>query len=151
MIQTAWRAIARILPPYLVRRIAAVESRLTRLESSVAASARGDPEVAPMLAHSNCAIRALSFGVAAVYGGQVDGDIAEFGTMTGTTAVALARAIASCDAHLGYALDIAGLRPKQLHLFDSFEGLPPANNPVDLGSPHVRSGAWGPGTCVGLS
>lgn len=105
----------------------------------------------PLEAHRREVVKVLSFGVATAYGVEVEGDIAEFGTMTGTTAVVLAKAIVQCDASLGYALDAAGLPRKELHLFDSFEGLPDATTEIDARSPHVRSGVWAPGSCVGLT
>jgi len=109
------------------------------------------PNSPPMLRHGLEVTKALSAGVATVYGAAIPGHIAEFGTMTGVSAVGLARAMATCDAHLGYALRTANLPEKELHLFDSFCGLPDADNPVDAVSPHVRSGVWGRGTCAGLT
>lgn len=105
---------------------------------------------APFAYHSQCAIAALSEGVAAVYGFDVEGQIAEFGTMTGTTARGLARAMASCDAHLAQAVTAYGQAPRELHLFDSFAGLPATTSPVDASSPHVQDGVWAPGTCRGV-
>lgn len=95
--------------------------------------------------HRAAAASALGRGVAAVYGYDVDGHIAEFGTMTGTTARGLARAMASCDRHLAYAAEAYGAAQRELHLFDSFEGLPVMTNPVDTEAPHVRGGIWAPG------
>ena len=46
---------------------------------------------------------------------------------------------------------MSGQAPKQLHLFDSFSGLPAAEHAVDAESPHVRDGVWSAGTCVGLT
>ena len=70
---------------------------------------------------------------------SVEGEVAEFGCMTGRTAVALA----------------AGLQwqrhQKDIHLFDSFEGLPKATAEADQNNFHVSSGIWGPGTCRGIS
>ncbi len=93
---------------------------------------------------------ALSTGVAVLYGADIDGDIAEFGTMTGATARGLARAIATCDATLTQAIAVYGSRPRTLHLFDSFVGLPATDNPIDASAPHVQDGAWMPGACCGL-
>jgi O-methyltransferase len=89
----------------------------------------------------------LELGVDYVYSCDVAGDIAEFGTMTGGTAAALARAMALSSARYPEA---AG-RTRRLHLFDSFRGLPEASSPIDAESPHVRSGVWSAGTCKGIS
>ena len=163
LLRAARRAIIRLVWPDLPHRIDAlearlaplervVESRLARLERVVVESLhQAQDELPPMQAHIREAVKMLSLGVAAVYGTDVEGDIAEFGTMTGTSGVGLARAIVRADIQLGYAPDIAGLPRKNLHLFDSFQGLPGTDNPVDNVSPHVRTGAWAPGTCVGLS
>jgi len=85
----------------------------------------------------------LSFGVEYVCGADVAGDVAEFGTMSGRTAAVIAEALSK--------FDIFKNGPKKLHLFDSFEGLPPAQSVVDRDSPHVKSGIWGVGTCKGIS
>lgn len=146
LVQAVRRLITRVLWPTLPNRLGALEARTTNLEQVI-----GLEEESPVRAHIRESIKRLSLGVAAVYGGSVEGDIAEFGTMTGATAEGLARAISMADSQLGYALDIVGLPRKRLHLFDSFQGLPPADNAIDADAPHVRSGAWGPGTCVGLS
>lgn len=106
---------------------------------------------APFAYHSQRAIAALSEGVAAVYGFDVEGHIAEFGTMTGTTAKGLARAIASCDTHLAQAITAYSQAPRELHLFDSFLGLPATTDAVDASSPHVQDGIWAPGTCRGVT
>jgi O-methyltransferase len=142
LIQRIRRAFVRVVWPELL----VTESKGELLDQIL--KAFSPP---PMQTHTRASVTALSLGVAAVYGGQVEGDIAEFGTMTGQTAIGLARGLFGADEHLGYALDIAELPRKSLHLFDSFEGLPQTDNPVDNISPHVRSGAWAPGTCVGLS
>jgi macrocin-O-methyltransferase TylF-like protien len=105
----------------------------------------------PIRRHTVAAVEALSLAVAATYGTDVPGDIAEFGTMTGETACGLARGIAASDRHLGYAPDAAGLARKRLLLFDSFEGLPQAQHAADVESPHVRTGMWNKGTCKVLS
>lgn len=81
----------------------------------------------------------LVFAVQYVTHGCVEGDVAEFGCMTGRTAVALA----------------AGMKwqnsDKRLFLFDSFEGLPQATSEIDRSNRHVFAGTWGPGTCLGIS
>jgi O-methyltransferase len=105
----------------------------------------------PFAFHTHAAASALAEGVAACYGFDVDGHIAEFGTMTGGTARGLARAMASCDKHLAHAAQVYGAPRRELHLFDSFEGLPAVDNAVDAGSPHVQDGIWPPGSCRGLT
>jgi hypothetical protein len=81
----------------------------------------------------------LLFAVQYIVEGTVQGDIVEFGCMTGRTANVMAAAMASWKAD------------KKIHLFDSFEGLPPATHEVDRSSDHVKDGTWAPGTCKGLS
>jgi hypothetical protein len=82
---------------------------------------------------------------------DVEGDIAEFGTMSGMTAQVLANAVHMSDANWGYAVKAAGFPPKVLHLFDSFVGIPQSTEAPDMESPHVQSGVWSPGACRGLS
>jgi predicted O-methyltransferase YrrM len=90
--------------------------------------------------------RALINGAAYVYGMGVQGDIAEFGTMTGRSAVALAVAVKKLNRK--YSGDSRGA--KKAWFFDSFEGLPEARFEIDKQSQHVSSGVWGKGTCKGL-
>lgn len=85
----------------------------------------------------------LHFGVEYVYGAEVEGDIAEFGTMTGLTAQAMAHAMSMFDPK--------SKTGKKLLLFDSFAGLPEVQSNIDKDSWHVRSGAWEPGTCHGVT
>lgn len=82
---------------------------------------------------------ALLFAVQYVVGASVEGDIAEFGCMTGRTANVIAASMASFRA------------AKVLHLFDSFEGLPDSQAAEDRQSFHVKEGVWAPGTCKGIS
>ncbi len=82
---------------------------------------------------------ALVFAVQYAVGSSVEGDIAEFGCMTGRTATVLSAAMASFRTN------------KVLHLFDSFEGLPETTNETDAASFHTREGTWRPGTCKGIS
>jgi hypothetical protein len=105
----------------------------------------------PIRRHTVEAVKELSLAVAAAYGTDVEGDIAEFGTMTGETACGLARGIAASDRYLGYAPDLAGLARKRLLLFDSFEGLPQSEHEADTQSPHVKTGVWQKGTCKVLN
>ena len=79
----------------------------------------------------------LLFAVEYIVGAAVDGDVVEFGTMKGRTATVLAAAMAAFR-HKG-----------QLHLFDSFEGMP-ESSPVDKESWHVKAGLWSEGTCQGM-
>jgi len=45
---------------------------------------------------------------------------------------------------------LMGLRPKVLHLFDSFEGAPTDLCEIDQASPNVKHGIWNPGMCSGI-
>ncbi len=87
--------------------------------------------------------RALFLSVQYVCGSKVEGDIAEFGTMTGMTAQVLAAGLTSFDVY--------NPEKKQLHLFDSFRGLPTIESDVDAQSPHVAQGDWRPGGCKSLT
>lgn len=89
----------------------------------------------------------LAEGVSYVYGMGVEGDIAEFGTMSGMSAVALASSVNAMEHFFRKDLR-AG---KRLWLFDSFEGLPEPRFDVDKQSHHVSTGVWGTGTCKGLT
>jgi O-methyltransferase len=98
-------------------------------------------------------VQAISVGVDYIYEAGVEGDIAEFGTMTGTTAYVIARTVRHYDTRhrkFGPSGDRRYL-PKTLHLFDSFEGLPESTAGPDVESDHVRSGTWARGSCVGLT
>jgi len=99
------------------------------------------------LYQSEARFRALANGVEYVYETAVAGDIAEFGTMTGRTATAIAVAMRYLNGQYSAALH----GTKRAWFFDSFEGLPEARSEVDRQSPHVLSGAWARGTCNGLS
>jgi O-methyltransferase len=96
--------------------------------------------------HNHEVIRALAKGAVYVYGMGVQGDIAEFGTMSGQSAVALAVAVKKLNRQ--YSGDSRGT--KKAWFFDSFEGLPEARFEIDKKSQHVSSGIWGKGTCKGL-
>ena len=100
--------------------------------------------------HADRALEALMDGMIYAYGSGVEGDVAEFGTMTGKSAVILATGLAYNNAR--YKRKSGGIASKNLLLFDSFQGLPSVeSDPVDSQSLHVTSGSWGPGTCSGLS
>ena len=88
--------------------------------------------------HDREVVTALSIGVQYAYNTFIEGDIVEFGTATGATARAIARAMLAAET----------ARPKKyFHLFDSFVGLPEATSEVDQASYEVRTGIWAPGTC----
>jgi predicted O-methyltransferase YrrM len=74
---------------------------------------------------------AITLSLAVRYSQQTDGDIAEFGTATGVTARTLARALAKERGS-----------SKNLHLFDSFEGLPEATSNVDANSYEFINRIW---------
>ena len=92
--------------------------------------------------------RILARSVNYVFDCGVNGDIAEFGTNTGRTAVALAQAISFLNNE--YKID-PNRGNKNLFLFDSFEGLPKARFEIDKNSPLVSAGVWGKGSMKGLS
>ena len=81
----------------------------------------------------------LIMGVAYAVHSAVPGDIAEFGTHTGRTArvISTAMRLYRCN--------------KNLHLFDSFEGMPEATAAPDLENEHVKTGVWGKGSLKGIS
>jgi hypothetical protein len=145
---------------YLKRRYAAsvssrVNSAVQQLEGKLLArvgTTAWGSERDPFELHGVAATEALAQGVAAVYGYDVAGDIAEFGTMSGRTAAGLARSIASCDKHLRNASELYGHAPRKLVLFDSFVGLPEVGKEsVDGQSPHVMNGVWSKGSLKGVS
>jgi hypothetical protein len=86
----------------------------------------------------------LYMAVQYIYGMRVEGDVIEFGTMSGNSACALALGIVDCDSRFG------GEILKNLWLLDSFSGLPESSSTADLESPHVKAEIWGPGTCYDL-
>lgn len=90
-------------------------------------------------------------GVAVCYGYSIEGGVVEFSTMSGVSAEGLARAIARNDLDYREARPEHLLPQKRLFLFDSFEGLLPADNSIDSESLHVKEGTWSPGTCRGLT
>lgn len=96
-------------------------------------------------------IRTLTLGVSYLVGAGVDGDLAEFGTMSGSTAMVLARAMEEVQRVWGAQDEKLKIAARKLHLFDSFEGLPAAQAGPDKSSPFVQSEIWAPGVCKGLS
>lgn len=95
---------------------------------------------------------ALTQGVQYVCNNGVDGDIAEFGTALGFSALTIARAMAFYQQMYARALKGHGVTDRRaLHLFDSFQGLPAPEHPVDRDSANVKSGHWKQGSYVGLN
>lgn len=94
---------------------------------------------------------ALELGVEYAYGCAVLGDIAEFGTMSGSTAVILAKAMKELSERYREANVMHNIGERKLFLFDSFQGLPQTSNVIDTMSPHVASKVWGPGVARGLT
>jgi len=90
-------------------------------------------------------LRALVLSLHYIYEADVDGDVVEFGTMSGLTATRIAKAMALLENKNPSAAT------RRLFLFDSFEGLPEATADADKTAIHVRKGVWGAGTCKVLS
>jgi O-methyltransferase len=89
-------------------------------------------------------------GLLSLHTASTPGHIAEFGTMSGKTSEVLALAIAYAEQKfIGHNL-MSKLGPRELHLFDSFEGLPEITEKADSNSPHVQDGVWRPGACKGI-
>lgn len=94
----------------------------------------------------------LMVGVQSTYAFGVEGDIAEFGTASGMTAMLLAHAINMCDRLYAPHVHMELGRMKDLWLFDSFRGLPDVSTvAVDKDALHVRSQIWAAGNLVGMS
>jgi O-methyltransferase len=74
-----------------------------------------------------------------IYGALVDGDVVEFGTMSGFTASRIAKTMTWLEKIMP--------TPRRLVLADSFEGLPEPTAQTDLDSPHVANGIWIAGSC----
>jgi O-methyltransferase len=92
--------------------------------------------------------RALTLSVAYLNSAHVIGDIAEFGTMSGFSALTIATAMVYDLRRQPISPDFVGENPfRILRLFDSFEGLPEITSEIDQTSPHVVSGAWAKGGC----
>jgi len=88
----------------------------------------------------------LAFGVQYIFSCLVEGDIAEFGTKNGDTACAIAEALGMLSKIPKFSNQ---LYYRKLHIFDSFEGLPPADSSVDQNNIHVKTGMWSPGKVRG--
>lgn len=96
------------------------------------------------------AYKKLLQGVAYIFSSAVEGDVAEFGTCSGNTASLLAHSLTFFEKTFQHSEKAHKIMPRQLHLFDSFEGFPKAACQEDLSAPHVSSGVWGEGTAKGL-
>lgn len=94
---------------------------------------------------------ALTQGVQYVCNNAVEGDIAEFGTASGFTAYTMARALGIYQQMYAGYLRQQRVPRKSLVLFDSFQGLPTPDHPVDTASPYVQVGRWQEGTFTALS
>lgn len=101
--------------------------------------------------HIQESLNEVAKGVIKTYLRSITGHIAEFGTMTGRSSGAMAAAIAESEMVYANKIPRMGVKSRDLYLFDSFEGLPEATEEPDLSLPMVESGAWGPGTCFGLT
>jgi hypothetical protein len=80
----------------------------------------------------------------------VEGDIAEFGTGMGFSALTIAKTMGIYQRIFAENLRKGGMAQKTLFLFDSFEGLPAAESAIDAESPNVKSGRWGGGIQVAV-
>ncbi|MCY7294516.1 TylF/MycF/NovP-related O-methyltransferase [Alteromonas sp. a30] len=89
--------------------------------------------------------------IAYVFISSVEGDFAEFGTCSGYSSSLIAKTINYYSSHLSSHETMHLMKPRELCLFDSFQGFPASTKDADLQSPHVASGAWGEGTAKGLS
>lgn len=89
--------------------------------------------------------RALARQVHFIYQENIQGDIAEFGTCSGATATALSAAMADAPTLSSALGGYLNARPRILHLFDSFEGLPEITHDLDI------SAGWKKGMFRGLS
>lgn len=78
---------------------------------------------------------ALRLSMEYIHGAEVEGEVAEFGTMSGETAEALAEALVENAVN-------RNLAPRRLHLFDSFQGLPPFDSDIDRRCTQVQTGTW---------
>ncbi|MGY8962977.1 MAG: TylF/MycF/NovP-related O-methyltransferase [Rhodospirillales bacterium] len=101
--------------------------------------------------HIQEVLNEVAKGVIKSYLRGIKGDVAEFGTMTGRSATTLAGSISGSENVYARKLPSLGITPRNLHLFDSFEGLPETTEEADLKSPMVASGAWAPGRCFGIN
>jgi hypothetical protein len=95
--------------------------------------------------------RELYRGIEYVTTAGVAGNVAEFGTFSGRTATVLAKGMADYCNLYAASEKAHGIEQRRLFLFDSFEGLPAASNPIDQRAPQIASGIWGPGVAKDAS
>jgi O-methyltransferase len=96
--------------------------------------------------------KVLTLCVQYINSSHVNGDVAEFGTMGGFSARAIAMSMVFDLQRQPLGKTASGENPfRVLRLFDSFEGLPEITSPIDQVAPHVVSGAWAKGGCKVLA
>ncbi|UFZ04406.1 TylF/MycF family methyltransferase [Bradyrhizobium ontarionense] len=96
--------------------------------------------------------KTLTLCVQYINSAHVNGDVAEFGTMGGFSARAIATSMVFDLQRQPLGKTASGENPfRILRLFDSFEGLPEITSPIDQAAPHVISGAWAKGGCKVLA
>ncbi len=89
----------------------------------------------------------LGYGVEYSYLAGVDGDIAEFGCGSGVSTHAIVNSLQQCELEYKTKLEKSSYLSKNIHLFDSFEGLPSAQNEIDKVTPDVQNLIWSKGKC----
>ena len=104
-------------------------------------------------ARKRMVFESLTAGVYYVFNNEIDGHIAEFGTGFSTRSIALAMAsfgeLMLKHVKPAYLESVKSALP-DLYLFDSFAGLPAADNAIDEASPYVVSGRWHEGRFADL-
>ncbi len=89
---------------------------------------------------------AIRNAVEYVYGARVEGDIIEFGVMSGYSASALINSVMEfCSVYKDAS------ETKCVWLCDSFQGFPEASNVIDANAPMIRSHIWSAGKSRGCS
>jgi len=86
--------------------------------------------------------RELYRGIEYVYVAAVAGDVAEFGTSSGRTAITLAKGLTDFHQVYGHSDRMHDIPTRTLQLFDGFEGFPEASHAIDKESPHIATGLW---------
>jgi len=104
-------------------------------------------KIDPNLQHSILCQHELILGVSTIYGNLTQGDIAEFGTQSGRTAEALAKSMINNQI---YYDKIKMKNNKNLHLFDSFSGLPKIGK-YDKSNLHVKNKSWSENSLRGIT
>lgn len=94
--------------------------------------------------------KSLYYGVGYINVAAVAGNVAEFGTSSGRTAMTLAKAMADFEASFADSRKAHGIAPRRLYLFDSFEGLPAPTSTIDAEMPHITAGVWAYGVAKGV-